>query len=146
MADLKTLRKGKPNQPQEEENARSAAFKSKRILHSQEEVKTWREERKKGFAVTFEESPIEGGKVEEVGDGVEEAGEGEGEWEGEDPGDVGEEDCKEEASVDAMVETAEVPPVRCKWNQFLNLQINIFNYLAPLLAPVFTPVSDSVTL
>ena len=63
-----------------------------------------------GFGVTFQESPIEGGQVEEVGEGVEEAGEGEGEGEGEDPGDVGEEEGKEEANMDALVETTEVSP------------------------------------
>ena len=63
-----------------------------------------------GFGVTFQESPIEGGQVEEIGEGVEEAGQGEGKGEGEDPGEVGEEESNEEANVDAMVEAAEVPP------------------------------------
>ena len=48
--------------------------------------------------------------MEEVGEGVEEAGEGEGKGEGEDPGKVCEEESKEEANMDAMVEVAEVPP------------------------------------
>ena len=109
MSNLKTLWKGKPNQPKEEENARSPAFKCEGIFHSHEEVKTWKEKRR-GFGVTFQESPIEGGQVEEIGEGVEEAGQGEGKGEGEDPGKVGEEESKEEANVDAMVEAAEVPP------------------------------------
>ena len=66
--------------------------------------------------VTFKESPIEGGQVEEVGDGVEEAGESVGEGEGEDPGEVGEEECEEERDVDEVVEPAtKVSPAEIHW-------------------------------
>ena len=48
--------------------------------------------------------------MEEVGEGEEEAWEGEGKGEGEDPCKVCEEQSKEEANMDAMMEVAEVPP------------------------------------
>ena len=62
--------------------------------------------------------------MEEVGEGVEEAGEGEGKGEGEDPGEVGEEEGKEEANMDALVETAEVPPAlnSMRFQHFGNLR------------------------
>ena len=48
--------------------------------------------------------------MEEVCEGIADAGEGEGKGEGEDPGEVGEEESKEETDVDEVVEAAEVPP------------------------------------
>ena len=48
--------------------------------------------------------------MEEVGECVEEAGVGERKGEGENPGEVGEEESKEEADMDGMVEAEQVPP------------------------------------
>ena len=104
--------KTKGNQPKEKEKARSTAFKPKRILYCHEEVKTWKEEKARGFAFTFEESPVECGEMEKVGEGEGETGQGGGEGEGEEPGKVGEEEGDEEADVDEMVKPAEVPPAR----------------------------------
>ena len=54
--------------------------------------------------------------MEEVGDGVEEAGESVREGEGEDPGEVGEEECEEERDVDEVVEpTSKVSPAEIHW-------------------------------
>ena len=50
--------------------------------------------------------------MEEVGEGEGKTGKGGGEWESENPGEVGEEESEEESDVDAMVKPTEVPPAR----------------------------------
>ena len=50
--------------------------------------------------------------MEEVGEGVGKTGQSGGKREGENPGEVGEQESAEESDVDAMVKPAEIPSAR----------------------------------